>query len=67
MLRVPFKYRTKPDYRLHHAIIASLWPEALAFDINPEESRIKKIVEDFLYRTSIYDPLKFLYLMLHKR
>ena len=28
MLSVPFKYRTKPEYKLHREIIAALWPEA---------------------------------------
>lgn len=67
MLRVPFKYRTKPDYRLHHEIIAANWPETLKQEINPEKNRLKKSIEDFLYKTSIYDPIKFAYLMLRKR
>lgn len=67
MLRVPFKYRTKPEYRLHREIIAALWPEALEYEINPERNWIKKKAEDFLYRTNIYDPIKFLYLMCYKR
>jgi hypothetical protein len=67
MLRVPFKFRTKPDYKLHHDIIAALWPEALTYEINPEKNRMKKTVEDFLYQTDLYDPIKLLYLMLYKR
>lgn len=67
MLCVPFKYRTKPQYKLHHEIIAALWPEALEYEINPEKNWIKKKTEDFLYRTNIYDPIKFLYLMCYKR
>jgi hypothetical protein len=67
MLRVPFKYRTSPDYKLHHEIMRTLWPEVLKYEINPVENRMKKMVEDFLYRTNIYDPIKFLYLMLYKR
>jgi hypothetical protein len=67
MLSVSFKFRTKPDYKLHHAIISSLWPEALQQEINPEKNKIIKSIEDILYRTNIYDPVKFLYLMLYKR
>ncbi|MEI7635680.1 MAG: hypothetical protein WCJ37_00105 [Syntrophus sp. (in: bacteria)] len=67
MLRVPFKYRTNSEYKLHHEIIAANWPEALEFDINPENNRIIKGIEDFLYRTNLYDPIKFLHIMLYKR
>jgi hypothetical protein len=67
MLCVPFKDRTKPKYRLHHEIIAALWPEALEYEINPEKNHIKRIIEDLLYRTNIYDPIKLFYLMLYKR
>lgn len=67
MLRVPFKYRTNPEYKMHREIMAAIWPELLGHDINPEKNRIKKSVEDFLYRTNIYDPIKFLYLMFYKR
>ena len=67
MLRVPFKYRTNPEYKLHHEIIAANWPEALEYEINPENNRIKKGIEDFLYRTNLYDPIKFLHIMLYKR
>jgi hypothetical protein len=47
--------------------MAALWPDVLAYEINPEKNRIKKIVEDFLYRTSIYDFIKFIYIMSYKR
>lgn len=67
MLCVPFKYRTKPKYELHHDIIAALWPEVLKYEINPEKNRIKRTIEDFLYGTNIYDPIKFLYLMFYKQ
>ncbi len=66
MLRVPFKYRTNPDYELHHKIIANAWPEALEFEINPEKNLIKKSVEEFLYRTKLYDPIKYLHIMYYK-
>lgn len=49
MLRVPFKYRTNPDYKLHHAIIAANWPEVLNYDINPANNKAKKALENFLY------------------
>jgi hypothetical protein len=39
----------------------------LNFEINPEKNWIKKKAEDFLYRTSIYDAIKFVYLMCYKR
>lgn len=67
MLRVPFKFRTNPDYKLHHEIIAANWPEALEFEINPVNNQIMKGIEDFLYRTNLYDPIKFLHIMLYKR
>lgn len=67
MWRVPFKYRTKPDYKLHHEIIAANWPETLEFAINPENNRIVKVIEDFLYRTYLYDPIKLIHIMLYKR
>ena len=67
MLRVPFKYRTQPEYKLHHEIMAAIWPEVLEYEINPAKNRIKKSIEDFLYRTNIYDSIKFLYLMFYKR
>jgi hypothetical protein len=67
MLSVPFKYRTNPEYKLHHEIIAANWPETLEFAINPETNRIAKWIEDFLYRTHMYDPIKFLHIMLYKR
>jgi len=67
MLRVPFKYRTNPEYKLHHEIIAANWPEALDFDINPENNRLVKGMEDFLFRTNLYDPIKLLHIMLYKR
>lgn len=67
MWRVPFKYRTKPDYSLHHEIIDRGWPDVLKQEINPESSRIKKTVLDWLYRTSVYDPIKFLYIMAYRR
>ena len=67
MWRVPFKYRTKPDYRLHHEIIDRGWPDVLKQEINPESSRVKKTVLDWLNRTSVYDPIKFLYIMAYRR
>jgi hypothetical protein len=67
MLRVPFKYRTKPKYQLYHQLIANMWPEALEYPINPEKNWGKRIIEDLLYRSNIYDPIKFSYLMLYKR
>ena len=67
MLRVPFKYRTNPEYKLHHEIMAAFWPEVLAFEINPAKNKIQKSIEDFLYRTNLYDPIKFLHIMFYKR
>jgi hypothetical protein len=67
MLSVPFKYRTNPEYELHHRIIAANWPDALEFEINPEPNGILKMGEEFLYRTGLYDPIKFLHIMLYKR
>ena len=67
MLRVPFKYRTKPEYKLHCEIIATLWPEALEYEINPEINRTKRIIDYFLYRSNIYDLIKLSHIMLYKR
>ena len=67
MLRVPFKYRTNPEYRLHHEIMAAMWPEVLDYEINPEDNRLKKTVEDVLYRTGLYDFIKFNYIVFYKR
>lgn len=67
MLRVPFKYRTNPDYKLHRKIMASSWPEILEYEINPPENRIKRSIEDLLYWTNLYDPIQFLHIMYYKR
>ncbi len=67
MLRVPFKYRTNPDYKLHHEIILANWPEVLNYDINPANNKIRKTFENVLYMTNLFDPLQFLYIMLIKR
>ena len=67
MLRVPFKYRTRPHYKLHHEIIAGLWPEVLEYEINPSENRLKGLAENVLYRTNLYDYIKFLHIMFYKR
>jgi len=70
MLRVPFKYRTMPDYKLHHELIRNLWPETLNFDIttvNRSKNKYAKVLVDFLYRTNLYDMLKYLYIMTYRR
>lgn len=67
MLSVPFKYRTRPAYQLHHKIINSVWPEILQYPINPEKNRIKKGIEDFLYWTNIYDIVKYFHIMFYKK
>ena len=67
MLRVPFRHRTNPEYRLHHEIMAAMWPEVLDFDINPAENRLQKAVEDVLYRSGLYDFIKFNYIVFYKR
>lgn len=67
MLSVPFKYRTQPEYKLHHEIISANWPEVLEYEINPEKNKIKKKVENFLYRTGVYDYLKLVFLMTYKQ
>ena len=67
LLGVPFKYRTKPDYLLQNRIAEALWPETLLLPINPGNSKVKKKVEDFLYRTNLYDVLKYLLMMYYRR
>jgi hypothetical protein len=70
MLSVPFRFRTMPKYKLHHAMIGSLWPEVLDFEIRTISSRYpgwKKTGLDFLYRTPLYDIIKYSYLMLYRR
>jgi len=67
MLRVPLKFRTNPDYKLHRAIIAYNWPEALNYDINPSGNKIKTASENFLYKTNLYDPIQFLNILFIKR
>jgi len=67
MLRVPFKYRTSPEYKLHHDIINANWPELLEYEINPEINWIKKKINNLLYKTNLYDPIKYAHIMLYKR
>ena len=61
------KFRTNPDYKLHRAIIAYNWPEALNYDINPSGNKIKTASENFLYKTNLYDPIQFLNILFIKR
>jgi hypothetical protein len=70
MLRVPFKFRTMPDYKVHHELIRNLWPETLRFNIttvNRETNKQKYEFINFLYRTNLYDILKYLYIMMYRR
>jgi len=41
LLSVNYKYRIKPDFRLHKEIIKNLWPELLNYPINPSAPFIK--------------------------
>jgi hypothetical protein len=69
MWGVPFKHRTMPDYRLHHAITRKLWPETLDFPvltINRETNPFRRWAVNTLYRTWAYDPMKYLYLLLYR-
>ena len=69
MWGVPFKHRTMPDYKLHHAIARKLWPETLelpVLTINREANRVRRCAVDTLYRTWTYDAIKFLYLLLYR-
>lgn len=69
MWGVPFKHRTMPDYRLHHAIARKLWPETLDFPvltINRETNRFRRWAVNALYRTWTYDAMKYLYLLLYR-
>jgi hypothetical protein len=66
MLGVPFRYRTMPDYVLHRAMVARLWPETLSLPImtvNRETAAWRRWIVDSLYRTGIYDVLKYLYIL----
>lgn len=67
LLAVPFKYRTKPEYLLQTLIARRLWPEVLRFPVNPSDSRARKAIEDFLYRTNLYDVMKYLSMMCYRR
>ena len=70
MLRVPLKYRTMPDYKLHHELIRNLWPETLRFNVttvNRSSSKFMRLFVDLLYRTNLYDILKYLYMMTYRR
>jgi len=70
MLGVPFRYRTMPDYVLHKAIIRNLWPDVLQEEIltvNREKVKWRKIGLDYLYRTNLYDVIKYLYIMYYRR
>ena len=70
MLSVPFKYRTMPDYILHHEIINNLWPETLKYSVmtvNREKNKLKYEFINFLYRTNLYDVLKYIYIMMYRR
>lgn len=67
LLGVPFKYRTKPDYLLQKKIASALWPETLGLPINPGKGKVKHAVEEFLYRTNLYDVLKYLLMMCYRR
>ncbi len=66
LLSVPFKYRTKPNYVLQHKIAERLWPETLSVPINPQTG-FKGSIENLLYRTYLYDPLKYLLMMYYRR
>jgi len=67
LLSVPFKYRTKPDYIMQHKIAQTLWPQTLDLPINPVNSRFKKAIGDLLYKTDMYDALKYVFMMYHRR
>ena len=70
MLGVPFRYRTMPDYVLHKAIINNLWPEVLEEEIrtiNRETVKWRKIGLDYLYRTNLYDIIKYIFIMYYRR
>jgi hypothetical protein len=70
MLSVPFRYRTMPDYRLHHAMINYLWPEVLDFEIRTVSSEyegLKKAGLELLYRTPLYDVIKYVHMMGYRR
>jgi hypothetical protein len=67
MLRVPFKYRTMPDYKLHYEVINNLWPETLEMEINPPKNKMRKAMMNLLYRTNFYDLFKYVYIMTYRR
>lgn len=67
LLSVPSKYRTKPDYTLQYDIAQILWPQTLELPVNPADNKFKKSAEDFLYRTNLYDALKYLFIMYYRR
>jgi len=69
MWGVPFRQRTMPDYKLHHAIARNLWPETLelpVLTINRETNRLRRWALNALYRTWTYDVIKYLYLLFYR-
>ncbi|MCB2167353.1 MAG: hypothetical protein KQI78_06800 [Deltaproteobacteria bacterium] len=67
MLRVPFKFRTNPNYIMHYKIMESCWPDVLDFGINPETNLLKKHILNFLYLSNIYDLIKLPHIIFIKR
>jgi hypothetical protein len=70
MWGVPFRQRTMPDYRLHHALVRQLWPETLVLPvvtINRERNRFRRWAIDVLYRTWLFDAVRYPYLLFYRR
>jgi len=66
-LRVPFKYRTRPHYRAHKELIGQLWPETLEEPVGIPKKGISGMALDFMYRSGMYDYVKFGYIQSVRR
>jgi hypothetical protein len=59
------KYRIPPDYKFHVRLIKNLWPEVLELRINPPKNKMN-IAKNFLYRTGLFDVLKYFYFVFER-
>ncbi len=67
MLKVPFKYRTKPQYALHKKLLENLWPAVLKLPVSPQPCIFKNVILDLMYSTKTYDLAKIVFLLTMRR
>jgi hypothetical protein len=67
MISLPLVYRSQPDYIFHTDLIQIMWPETLQLPINPEKKKIRKAIDYFLFKSRIYDVLKYIFIVTLRR